>query len=275
MNKHPAHTPHYSLFSTQRHPTPQIRHSRAHRAPPCGTAVCAVPSSGRRISGPRKRLFRIAGKAFPHHGKSSSAHQETPSRATGKPVPHRSAGFSHPPLHTFHYGKARSASSGTPPPDSRHSISGFPAVKFFYFHTAYLFISPRLPTLPATAIRQPPSPRLTAVTQPAGCTAVKRHASHRHLTTYPDVYTPTLLTTVRQFITFASHSGKIPCGGHSFTQDNAAGRNDGIPSYRLTRLVLRKETVMRRRPHTRCSTRRAPSHSRHGSRTPRPGTLKV
>lgn len=257
MNKHPAHTPHYSLFSTQRHPTPQIRHSRAHRAPPCGTAVCAVPSSGRRISYPRKRLFRIAGKAFPHHGKSSSAHQETPSRATGKPVPHRSA------------------SSGTPPPDSRHSISGFPAVKIFYFHTAYLFISPRLPTLPATAIRQPPSPRLTAVTQPAGCTAVKRHASHRHLTTYPDVYTPTLLTTVRQFITFASHSGKIPCGGHSFTQDNAAGRNDVIPSYRLTRLVLRKETVMRRRPHTRCSTRRAPSHSRHGSRTPRPGTLKV
>ena len=227
--------------------------SRAHRAHLCGTAVCAVPSSGRRISGPRKRLFRIAGKAFPH----------------------RSAGFSHPPLHTFHYGKARSASSGTPPPDSRHSISGFPAVKIFYFHTAYLFISPRLPTLPATAIRQPPSPRLTAVTQPAGCTAVKRHASHRHLTTYPDVYTPTLLTTVRQFITFASHSGKIPCGGHSFTQDNAVGRNNGIPSYRLTRLVLRKETVMRRRPHTRYSTRRAPSHSRHGSRTPRPGTLKV
>ena len=107
----------------------------------------------------------------------------------------------------------------------------FQTVKIFYFHTAYLFISPRLPTLPATAIRQPPSPRLTAVTQPAGCTAVKRHASHRHLTTYPDVYTPTLLTTVRQFITFASHSGKIPCGGHSFTQDNAAGRNDGIPPY--------------------------------------------
>lgn len=275
MNKHSSPTSHYSLFYAQRHATAQIRHSRAHRASSCSTAVCAVPSSGRRISDPRKRLFRIAGKAFPHHGKSSSTHQKTPSRATGKPVPHRSAGFSHPPLHTFHYGKARSASSGTPPPFSRHSLSENPAVKIFYFHTAYLFISPRLPTLPATAIRQPPSPRLTAVTQPAGCTAVKRHASHRHLTTYPDVYTPTLLTTVRQFITFASHSGKIPCGGHSFTQDNAAGRNDGIPSYRLTRLVLRKETVMRRRPHTRCGTRRARNLSRHGSSTPRPGTRKV
>ncbi len=240
-------------------------------------------------SASQERLFRTTESPLPHIRRHRLAPQESPFRTvppvfhirhctpsiTEKPVPHRSAGFSHPPLHTFHYGKARSASSGTPPPDSRHSISGFPAVKIFYFHTAYLFISPRRPTLPATAIRQPSSPRLTAVTQPAGCTAVKRHASHRHLTTYPDVYTPTLLTTVRQFITFASHSGKIPCGGHSFTQDNAAGRNDGIPSYRLTRLVLRKETVMRRRPHTRCSTRRAPSHSRHGSRTPRPGTLKV
>lgn len=256
--------------------------SHAANTPFSRTSRTSLWHSRLRRSVVRASHFRSAKKALPHrrkgfshHGKSSSAHQETPSRATGKPVPHRSAGFSHPPLHTFHYGKARSASSGTPPPDSRHSISGFPAVKIFYFHTAYLFISPRRPTLPATAIRQPPSPRLTAVTQPAGCTAVKRHASHRHLTTYPNVYTPTLLTTVRQFITFASHSGKIPCGGHSFTQDNAAGRNDGIPSYRLTRLVLRKETVMRRRPHTRCSTRRAPSHSRHGSRTPRPGTLKV
>lgn len=275
MNKHPAHTPHYSLFPTQRHPTPQIHRSRAHCAPLCGTAVCAVSSSGRRISGPRKRLFRIAGKALPHHGKPSSAHLDTPSRATGKPVPHRSAGFSHSSRHTFHYGKARSASSGTPPPDSRHSLSGFPAVKIFYFHTAYLFISPRRPDLPATAPGLHTSPRITAIILPTCHTAVKRHASHRHLTTYPDVYTPTLLTTVRQFITFASHSGKIPCGGHSFTQDNAAGRNDGMPSYRRTRLILRKETVMRRRPHTRCSTRRAQSHSRHGSRTPRPGTLKV
>lgn len=224
------------------------------------SAKKALPHRRKGFSAPRKVLFRTSEDTVSRHRKARSA-------------PFRR--FSHPPLHTFNYGKARSASSGTPPPDSRHSISEFPAVKIFYFHTAYLFISPRRPTLPATAIRQPPSPRLTAVTQPAGCTAVKRHASHRHLTTYPDVYTPTLLTTVRQFITFASHSGKIPCGGHSFTQDNAAGRNDGIPSYRLTRLVLRKETVMRRRPHTRCSTRRAPSHSRHGSRTPRPGTLKV
>lgn len=234
--------------------------------------------------------FRRPGVAFQVREKGSSASQERLFRTTESPLPHirrhrlapqESPFRTVPPVFPIRHctpsitEKPRSASSGTPPPDSRHSISGFPAVKIFYFHTAYLFISPRLPTLPATAIRQPPSPRLTAVTQPTGCTAVKRHASHRHLTTYPDVYTPTLLTTVRQFITFASHSGKIPCGGHSFTQDNAAGRNDVIPSYRLTRLVLRKETVMRRRPHTRCSTRRAPSHSRHGSRTPRPGTLKV
>ena len=102
MNKHPAHTPHYSLFSTQRHPTPQIRHSRAHRAHLCGTAACAVPSSGRRISGPRKRLFRIAGKAFPHIRRHRLAPQESPFRTvppvfpirhctpsiTEKPVPH-------------------------------------------------------------------------------------------------------------------------------------------------------------------------------------------
>lgn len=235
--------------------------SHAANTPFSRTSRTSLWHSRLRRSVVRASHFKSAKKALPHRRKGFSAPRKVLFRTSGDTVSrHR---------------KARSASSGTPPPDSRHSISGFPAVKIFYFHTAYLFISPHRPTLPATAIRQPPSPRLTAVTQPAGCTAVKRHASHRHLTTYPDVYTPTLLTTVRQFITFASHSGKIPCGGHSFTQDNAAGHNDGIPSYRLTRLVLRKETVMRRRPHTRCSTRRAPSHSRHGSRTPRPGTLKV
>ena len=234
--------------------------------------------------------FRRPGVAFQVREKGSSASQERLFRTTESPLPHirrhrlapqESPFRTVPPV--FHIRHCTPSITEKPvphPPEHRLRTPGilFQDFRLSKFFTStlhiYSFLHTVLPCRQQTSV-SPPSPRLTAVTQPAGCTAVKRHASHRHLTTYPDVYTPTLLTTVRQFITFASHSGKIPCGGHSFTQDNAAGRNDGIPSYRLTRLILRKETVMRRRPHTRCSTRRAPSHSRHGSRTPRPGTLKV
>lgn len=274
MNKHPAHTPHCSLFPRNGIPRRKyailahIAHiSVAQPFAPFRRPGVAFQVREKGSSASQERLFRTTESPLPHIRRHRLAPQESPFRTVPPVFPSATA---HLPLRKSPFRILRNTASGLPAFYFR--ISG---CQNFYFHTAYLFISPRRPTQPATAIRQPPSPRLTAVTQPAGCTAVKRHASHRHLTTYPDVYTPTLLTTVRQFITFASHSGKIPCGGHSFTQYNAAGRNDGIPSYRLTRLVLRKETVMRRRPHTRCSTRRAPSHSRHGSRTPRPGTLKV